>query len=220
MLATLSGGKLARAFTRVSTRYSAPFSRHGAELKHSLWKRSHWSEYYKSNSGKTDSGIFMSADDDTATRSLDITWNLGGLKKEVSRLTVRCHKKVGKANQRLENAKKEVERLTGDPDVTMEELENCPNVEGLEQDFDELQTRLKNLNQLEVLLQDVKGKNAALPEHIAELVFELEVQDKPPKIQPRGPKKEKGPTKMESFRLPYRRYYTTNKTEIRVSFIQ
>lgn len=55
-----------------------------------------------------------------------------------------------------------------------------------------------------------------MPERIAELAISLEVKDEPPQRQPRGPKKEKGPKIMNAFRLPYRRFYTMNKTEIRV----
>jgi hypothetical protein len=131
-------------------------------------------------------------------------------------LTVRSHKKVGKAHQRLQTATAEVERLTSGPDVTLEELEQCPNLEGLEADVQELQNRLTKLNQLEVLLQDFKGKKVVLPEHIAELALELQVQDEPPQQAERPAKKEKGPRNMNSFRLPYRRYYTANRTEIRV----
>jgi hypothetical protein len=146
------------------------------------------------------------------------TWNLPSLRKEVSRLTVRCHKRIGKTSQRLQKAKDEVDRLTKNDDVTMEELEACPNVDELEEELQALQTRLKQLNQLEVLLQDVKGTNVELPEHVAELAMQLEVSDQPSAQTERGPKKkDKGPKTMTSFRLPYRRFYTENNTEIRVS---
>jgi hypothetical protein len=152
------------------------------------------------------------------TNTEERTWNLGGLQKEVSRLTVRSHKKIGKARQRLDKANQEVERLTSDPNVSLEELEECPNVEALEADLEELQTRLKNLNKLEVLLSDVKGKgkNVVLPDHVADLAIQLEINDEPPKADAKVTKKEKGPRNMHSFRLPYRRFYTKNKTEIRV----
>ena len=174
--------------------------------------------FQSSDYNKGSTGVFMSVseEEEVDTKTVDSTWNIGGLKKEVSRLTVRCHKKVGKANQRLQKASQEVDRLTSDPDVTMEELEACPNVENLEKDLEELQNRLTSLNKLEVLIQDIKGKNVVLPEHIAELALDLQVRDEPPKRQERPPKKEKGPREMKSFRLPYRRYYTENKTEIRV----
>ncbi|KAG7369956.1 DUF814 RNA-binding domain protein [Nitzschia inconspicua] len=146
------------------------------------------------------------------------TWNLSGLRKEVSRATVRCHKKIGKASQRLQAANDQVDRLTSKDDATLDELEACPNLDALQKDVVELQTRLKQLNQLEVLLQDVKGKgNVQLPEHIAQLAVELQVDDQPTQQPERGPpKKDKGPKTMTSFRLPYRRFYTENKTEIRV----
>jgi hypothetical protein len=169
-------------------------------------------------------GILLSAmdddeeekDEETVVIDVDRTWNVGGLRKEASRLTVRCHKKVGKASQRLQKAQEEVDRLTGSEGVTMEELEKCPNVDEFETQLEELRSRLTQLNQLEVLLQDIKGKKTVLPDHIAALAIKLEVQDETPTKPERGPKKEKGPTTMAAFRLPYRRFYTSDKTEIRV----
>lgn len=167
---------------------------------------------------------FFSAttDDNDAITDIDRTWNLSGLQKEVVRQTVRCHKKIGKARQRLDKANQEVERLTSDPNVSLKELEQCPNVEALEAELQELQDRLKDLNKLEVLLVDVKakGKTVVLPDHVAELAIRLEVQDETPdRTAVKATKKEKGPRNMESFRLPYRRYYTKNKTEIRVRVV-
>eukprot|EP00534_Pseudo-nitzschia_fraudulenta_P001144 CAMPEP_0201126052 /NCGR_PEP_ID=MMETSP0850-20130426/24409_1 /ASSEMBLY_ACC=CAM_ASM_000622 /TAXON_ID=183588 /ORGANISM="Pseudo-nitzschia fraudulenta, Strain WWA7" /LENGTH=292 /DNA_ID=CAMNT_0047394305 /DNA_START=398 /DNA_END=1276 /DNA_ORIENTATION=+ len=163
-------------------------------------------------------GLFMSAVEENEEQTLDIgrTWDLGGLRKEVSRLTVRCHKKTGKANERLRKAREEVDRLTGSDDVSMEELEKCPNLDELEGQVEELRARLTQLNQLEVLLADIKGKKAVLPERVAKLVISLEANDSPPQRPARGPKKQKGPRVMNAFRLPYRRFYTVNKTEIRV----
>jgi len=169
-------------------------------------------------------GILLSAieddeeeTDDTDVIEVDRRWNIIGLRKEVSRLTVRCHKKVGKANQRLQNVQKELDRLTGSEDVTMEELANCPNVDEFETQVEELRNRLTQLNELEIFLQDIKGKKMVLPDHIATIAILLEVQDETPQRPERGPKKQKGPRQnMVASRLPYRRYYTSNKTEIRV----
>jgi hypothetical protein len=161
----------------------------------------------------------MTADETNETEKR--TWNIAGLLKEVPRLTARCHKKIGKARQRLDKAQEEVERLLTDPNPSLEEMEQCPNIEALETDLQQLQTRLQKLNQLEVLLVELKakGKNVTLPLHVEELVIELEVQDEPSPQQQtvKSTKKEKGPRNMEAFRLPYRRYYSKNKTEIRVS---
>jgi hypothetical protein len=186
----------------------------------------------------SDVGLFMSAmedddgdsstEDDAGSPNLDLghsstavagtrKWNLPALRKEVSRLTVRCHKKIGKANQRLQKAKDEVDRLLANDNVSVEKLEACPNIEELEKELTSTQTRLQQLNQLEVLLQDIKGKkDVVLPDHVAALAVSLEVDDVPPPTQERGARKEKGPRNMASFRRPYRRYYTVNKTEIRV----
>ena len=66
-------------------------------------------------------------------------------------------------------------------------------------------------------LQDrCKRKNKGFAQsNIAALAVQLDVQDEPPQRQ-RGPKKQKGPKNMNAFRLPYRRYYTSDKTEVRV----
>ncbi len=156
-------------------------------------------------------------DDDEEPVDIGRTWDLGGLRKEVARLTVRCHKKTGKANERLRKAQEEVDRLTSSDDATMEELEKCPNLDELEAEVEELRERLKGLNQLEADLSGVKGKKAVLPENLAKLAISLEVDDEPPTREPRGPKKKKGPKNMNASRLPYRRFYSLDKTEIRVS---
>ena len=173
------------------------------------------------NEGATATTTSTPDDDNANKQTLETLWNIPGLKKETGRLTVRCHKKIGKASQRLRKAQEEVERLTSSPDVTMEELERCPNLDELEADLSNLQQRLKQLNQLEVLLLDVKGgkKPVVLPEHVAVLAIELEVSDQGPVRKERPPKKNMGPKNMQAFRLPYRRFYTVNKTEIRVSLI-
>jgi hypothetical protein len=228
MLALSSRALTTRAFTTAVSRGvgRGRLAKGAATFNHqsssSLGKRFHWSEYYKSSTGvfllAEEEGGSSAATETVDSKSVDSKWNVVGLKKEVSRATVRCHKKVGKANQRLQKANEEVDRLTSDPDVSLEEMEKCPNIEGLEADLEELRTRLTRLNKLEVLLQDVKGKNTVLPEHVAELALQLEVNDEPPKREAQV-KKEKGPRNMTSFRRPYRRFYTVNKTEIRVRIL-
>jgi len=167
-------------------------------------------------------GLFMSTVDEDeveeATKSIESTWNVSGLKKEVQRLVLRCHKKTGKASQKVNQAREEIERLTSDDEsVTMEELENCPDIKALEMEQKELQDRLRDLNKLEELLQGIKKKgDVVLPEEIASLALNLGVDDKPPPRQPRGPGKKKGPREKTSSRLPYRRYYSYKNIEIRV----
>jgi len=152
---------------------------------------------------------------DTA-KSIDSVWNIPGLKKEVARLVMRSHKKMGKANTKLTKARALVDKLTGDPDVTFEQLEQCPNVDAIELELEELKDRLTKLNQLEELLGSEKQKSGVLPEPIATLAIGLGVADEAPPKQERGPGKQKGPRETNSKRLPYRRFYAVDKTEIRV----
>lgn len=165
------------------------------------------------------SKIMMAAvDEDEAVDSakkLDSTWNVPGLKKEVIRLILRCHKKIAKSSTRLTNAQKLVDKLTSDDSATLEQLEQCPDIDALEFELNELRNRLICLNELESLLESVKKKQAVLPVEAATLCLDLGVNDKPPTRPPRGPQKPKGP-RQEASRLPYRRFYTVDKTEIRV----
>lgn len=166
------------------------------------------------------SSLFQSAvDEDEAvntTKTVDSNWNLPALKKEVQRLVLRSHKKVGKAAQRLQQAKATVEELATNPDAALQELEACPNIEALEMDLKELKERLQGLNALEESLSSIKGKSGVvLPLDVAQLALDLGVDDQPPARPQRGPAKKKGPRRMAK-RLPYRRYYTADKVEIRV----
>ncbi len=168
--------------------------------------------------------LFMETDDDdnnnSATATIEKqTWNIPELKKETSRLTLRCHKKIGKASSRLTQANEQVEELRTNPNPTLEELESCPNVTLYEQELQDLQERLRLLNLLEEKLQNIKkgGTCSELPEDVLALVLELDVNDEGPQRQERPKvKKQKGP-KTVAPRLPYFRYYTENETEIRVS---
>lgn len=161
-------------------------------------------------------GLFSSSETEDAGKTLESSWNIPELKKEAARLTLRCHKKVGKASTKLNQANQIVEDLMSNPDATDDELEACPDVKSLETNYQELKDRLSKLNLLEEKLQKVKsGKSVVLPEEIAILALELEVNDAPPQRQPRGPKKEKGPRK-EAPRKPYFTYTSKKNIEIRV----
>ncbi len=147
-------------------------------------------------------------------KNLESTWDVPELRKEIARLVLRCMKKIGKASSSLSKANEIVEELRTNPDTTQEELEACPDVRSLENNLADLKDRLAKLNRLEEKLPK-KGKNVVLPEDVASLALELEVNDAPPKRAPRGPKKKKGP-RTETPRKPYFKYYSSNKTEIRV----
>ena len=157
-------------------------------------------------------------DEQTGNKTLDSTWNIPGLKKEVQRIILRCHKKIGRANERLDKARQTVAVLTSPTSqASLEELENCPNVELLEVELKELQGRLKGLNLLEEELQTIKKKETTLPVDLATVALDLGVDDKPPPRPPRGAPKPKGPSGGSvGPRKPYRCYYSVDKTEIRV----
>lgn len=154
--------------------------------------------------------------DDNA-KTIDSIWKIAALKKEVARLVMRSHKKLGKVNTKLTRARELVEQLLTDPSATQQQLEQCPNVDAIELELKELRERLTKLNELEDLLGPVKNKSGVLPEDVATLALNLGVNDEPPPKQERGPPKKKGPR--ESKRVPYRRYYSADKTEIRVSTV-
>lgn len=157
----------------------------------------------------------MSSDGENE-KTLESTWNVPELRKEAGRLTLRTHKKIGKASTRLNGANVIVEELRTDPDATAEQLEACPDIKTLENDLNELRDNLAKLAELEEKLQSVKsGKNVVLPEDVASIVLELGVNDAPPQKQARGPKKEKGP-RIEAPRMPYFTYTSKGNIEIRV----
>ena len=158
-------------------------------------------------------------DEDEAVDSIKTTdsiWNIKGLKKEVARLILRSHKKIGKVHTKVRNAQAQIDKLTTS-DPTLEQLEQCPNIDAIQFELEELQSRLQKLNELEECLQKETKKEATLAPNVAQLALDLGVDDQPPPRPERGPKKAKGPRVMDASRLPYRRFYTENKTEIRVS---
>mmetsp|Transcript_36 Transcript_36/g.60 ORF Transcript_36/g.60 Transcript_36/m.60 type:complete len:361 (-) Transcript_36:79-1161(-) len=143
-------------------------------------------------------------------------WNIPGLKKETERNVMRCFKKVQKASERLNNALKIVAELTADEDASLEDLEKCPDVDSIQAEVDTLKDRLMKLNKLEELVQPLKKSNKVLPDNIRSLAIELGVNDAPPPRPKRGAPKPKGPKSKDKSRLPYRRFYSVDGTEIRV----
>ena len=164
--------------------------------------------------------MMSSGDEDEADdMSLDPErlWNLSGLKKEVQRLILRCHKRIGKVRQRIEKEEQEVMELLTNPLATDQELLDSSNLEATRFELNEIQQRLEGLNTLDEALSGIKTKSAiVLPKDVAELALNLGVDDKPPTRPDQGKKKAKGPRSMASTRLPYRRYFSFNNIEIRV----
>jgi hypothetical protein len=162
--------------------------------------------------------------EDSSKKTIDSEWNLKDLVKETLRLALRLTKKIGKANIRYENAMKLVEKLTAEgADPSMQELESCPDVESIEKEMAELRQRLQNLNALEGMLAEVqfnhgkKAKSVVLPEEVASLAIQLEVNDAPPKrVSPAQQRRKRNPPDATGPRKPYRTYVSKDDIEIRV----
>ena len=157
----------------------------------------------------------------TYTKTEESTFDVVALRKETDRLILRCHKKVVKANTRYNNAVRIMKELLEKDDATMEELDTCPNVDALESDLNSLNERLKQLRIVEERLstssEDIPKKGTiVLPKDLITLVLDLEINDFPPPRNPSVKKKTKQANNGGGKRLPYRRYYTLDKTEIRV----
>jgi len=130
-------------------------------------------------------------------KTLETVWDIPGVKKEVVRLVMRCHKRISKAQER-------VTRLEGTDDQQEAQVELAA-----------VQERLEKLNSLEEELQSFQGpKKSVLPADLCQLALDLEVSDAPPVRPPRGPPRKKNRESVAP-RLPYKTYYSQG-TEIRV----
>ena len=100
--------------------------------------------------------------DDDSSESSDgeerTSFNIPALKKETTRLTLRTHKKIGKASTRVRAAEEQIDKLRVAIDASesdevdeklLQKLEDAPNVEQYKVELKELQTRLQQLNWLE-----------------------------------------------------------------------
>jgi len=158
--------------------------------------------------------------------------------KKVGKVSAR----VRYAEEQLEKLKAEIDASASEEvdDELLEKLENAPNIEDHRKEMAELQSRLRKLNWLEEHLakSPLKGKKIMTLEdlqkteigsQVVEYVTELEINDDENQKQKRieademmkRAKKQKqqntnGGGNETGPRLPYRRYYTENKTEIKV----
>ncbi|KAL7521032.1 hypothetical protein ACHAWX_005728 [Stephanocyclus meneghinianus] len=163
------------------------------------------------------------------------TIDLPQIKKGITRLLLRTHKKIGKVSARMDAARQE---------QSYSEL----SIEELEQELNELQSRLQRLNWLEDQWNNVPTLKkmtsltswqelmALLPENdtgrkIVQYIRELEIDDnevarnkriqedvrnKQSKKEMSFQRQQQQKTQREGGRLPYRRYFSENQTEIRV----
>ena len=158
--------------------------------------------------------------------------------KKVGKVSAR----VRYAEEELDKLKAEIDASTSEEvdDELLNKLENSPNIEDHRKEMVELQSRLRKLNWLDEHLakSPLKGKQIMTLEdlqkteiglQVVEYVTELEINDdenqKQKRIEADEMKKRAKKQKVENAnaggnatgpRLPYRRYYTENKTEIKV----
>lgn len=136
-----------------------------------------------------------------------VEWNIAGLKKEVSRLLLRAHKKVNVISHQVRQA---VDESPGTSAA-------CPlKVEDLEIKLQVQRDRLQSLNFLNDALLQIRKQKAFLPAQLELLAIKLNVSDTPIQDQVRGTKSPKGPRQQKRSRLPYRRYFSIDDIEIRV----
>ena len=197
-------------------------------------------------------------DDEKNTKTTRTSYDLPNLKKEITRLALRTHKKIGKASTRIQAAKDQWKELRAAMEDTpsdqideelMQQLEKAPSTTLLEQyqsELKELQANLQKLNWLEeqfarpplnkkkILSVDDMRNPIVVPDgwRIAEYIQELDIDDDENSKQKRieadernkRSKKERAAAQssttkqnQQGGRLPYRRYYTENQIEVRVS---
>ena len=173
----------------------------------------------------TSLGITNSETSREEMKTIESEWNVKELVKETQRLILRCQKKIGKASTRYQQAMEVVNKLTAEgAEPTLSELDACPDVASIELELKELRERLNNLNNLQERLAEVQfesGKRShsvVLPQDVAILAIDLQVNDAPPKRHAPIPKK-KNPTNTNGPRKPYRTYFSKGGIEIRVSRI-
>ncbi|KAL7532559.1 hypothetical protein ACHAXR_009596 [Thalassiosira sp. AJA248-18] len=105
--------------------------------------------------------LFMASDDDGSSENNEearTSFNIPILKKETTRLTLRTHKKIGKASTRVRAAEEQYAKLRVAIDASasdemddklLQQLEQAPNVKQHKEELEELRSRLQKLNWLE-----------------------------------------------------------------------
>eukprot|EP00577_Skeletonema_sp_RCC1716_P012383 CAMPEP_0113435280 /NCGR_PEP_ID=MMETSP0013_2-20120614/36190_1 /TAXON_ID=2843 ORGANISM="Skeletonema costatum, Strain 1716" /NCGR_SAMPLE_ID=MMETSP0013_2 /ASSEMBLY_ACC=CAM_ASM_000158 /LENGTH=382 /DNA_ID=CAMNT_0000325641 /DNA_START=31 /DNA_END=1176 /DNA_ORIENTATION=- /assembly_acc=CAM_ASM_000158 len=177
--------------------------------------------------------------DDELLEKLENAPNIEDHRKEMAELQSRL-RKLNWLEEHLAKSPLKGKKIEVD-DELLEKLENAPNIEDHRKEMAELQSRLRKLNWLEEHLakSPLKGKKMMTLEdlqkteigsQVVEYVTELEINDDENQKQKRieademmkRAKKQKqqqntnGGGNETGPRLPYRRYYTENKTEIKV----
>jgi len=142
------------------------------------------------------------------------SWNIKGLKTEVSRQIMRQFKKVTKGDERIKREENKIQELLSMDDPPEALLASVADVDQLKADLIEARERLIQLNDLEDGLKSIKSANNPDFEPFKHMAIMLGVGDEPPPKQARGPKKVKG-TK-SAPRQPFLTFVSKDGIEIRV----
>lgn len=186
---------------------------------------------------------------DSSTESEIQTINIPQIKKEITRLSLRTIKKIGKVSVRIQAAEDQLakvraimEKSQDVDDELMKQLEQAPSdaiMSGHKKELADLQLRLEQLNWLEEQFSNppLKKKGSLtsdellkltdageqIMQYIEEIIANEAVKNKRVEedLNNKRSKKEKSQQQkqQEGGRLPYRRYYTESNIEIKVSWI-
>jgi hypothetical protein len=187
---------------------------------------------------------------DSSTESEIQTINIPQIKKEITRLSLRTIKKIGKVSVRIQAAEDQLakvraimEKSQDVDDELMKQLEQAPSdaiMSGHKKELADLQLRLEQLNWLEEQFSNppLKKKGSLtsdellkltdageqIMQYIEEIIANEAVKNKRVEedLNNKRSKKEMSQQqqqqKQQEGRLPYRRYYTENNIEIKVSW--
>lgn len=141
-------------------------------------------------------------------------WDIRGLKKEIERQNLRGYKKVGKASERLAKEQAAYELLMSQANPSLEQLEQCSNLDTTKQELQQSQERLKALQDLESQIRSISSSTDPNFVSLIPTIVRLNITDTVRPVLERGPKKIKtigiGPRK------PYFTYRSTDNIDIRV----
>lgn len=161
-----------------------------------------------------DSGSANAVNSDVAAPLPSKVWNIKALKEEVERLHRRTFKKITHLSERFLRESEVSQRVMAMESPTIQELEKCPDPLSTQAEMAEMQKRLRSLEEIRNVLQNVKNSQDDNFQSIVPQIIAFNISDTPPPKQVRGEKKPKGVKPPP--RLPYFTYRSLDGIEIRV----
>eukprot|EP01031_Cornospumella_fuschlensis_P038987 gene38987-47426_t len=120
-------------------------------------------------------------------------WDIRGLKKEIERQNLRWYKKVSKASERLQKEQAAYDQLMSQETPSLEQLENCPNLEATKLELLQSQERLKALQNLDAHIRTISSTTDPGFVSLIPTILQLNITDTTRPVPERGPKKVKSP---------------------------